>query len=593
MTKKITFITIVAAVLMMTGCTKESTKTIKATISDYNRDKSEKVYVDDEKYSCWNAGDVIRFCYGTETANGTVANLSDNHRTGHIVIPDGATAPFYAVYPKSAVDGISSEGATVKFESMQIYKEDADGNQIVEAPMAASTQSGTRLDFYNIGSLLKVLVPAGTKVTDIYVTTTGNNRPVLWGTGTVSFPVYSTNNNGNEGGSKTGETVPTLSSLTASANAPDGGRTVYLHVDEGSHSTSTSTSSESNTEVAPDAYYIVLPPITTGTNFKVTVNYTTTETTTDNTTITHFYKHILEQSNGTSTLPANNIGVVSFANEDFDPEPSNPDIDEHLPGIFSVSPTLKVNFAKGNLNYLVTDPGSNDGETYIWRYNNNQYQSIGNNVTVTNNTPEVGGTSDFSRICRLQSDGTVVVPHDNGSISGSFYDWGNFIDGSTTDNHWFTLSPYEWYYLLNVRPVSYARYAHVQVAGSNGLMLFPDEFQWPSNTISEPSSSSVTNYSVSNWEKLEAAGCVFLLGGGYYNHSNPPSLQNRTEGYYWARLDGADPAYNDVRAGANSLSNQIADYLHFTYNTITTHVPNSARMQAGNALMVRLVHRAD
>ena len=585
MTKKITFLTIVAAVLMMTGCTKESTKTIKATISDYNRDKSEKVYVDDAKFSCWNAGDEIRFCYGTEAADGAVADLSDDNRTGHIVIPEGAEAPFYAVYPKSAVTGISSTGATVKFESMQIYKEDANGNQIVEAPMAASTQSGTRLDFHNIASLLKVIVPAGTKVTDIYVTTTGTNRPVLWGTGTVTFPVYSNNNSENEGGSKTGETAPTLSSLTASTNAPDGGRTVYLHVNEGSHSTSTSATSEST---PPDAYYIVLPPITTGTNFKVTVNYTTTETTQDNNTITHFYKNILQQSNSSSTLPANNIGVVSFVGEDFNPTPINPDIDEHLPGIFSVSPTLKVNFAKGNLNYLVTDPGSNNGETYIWRYNNNQYEPLGYNVTVANNTPVPGGYSEYSRICLLQN-GTVVIPHDNGSLSGSFYDWGNFIDRSTTDNHWFTLSPYEWYYLLNVRPIAYdRRYDNVTVNGHQGLMLYPDEFLWP-----DPNITKDNDYSGNDWTALENAGCVFLLGGGYYDHDNPPTQHNSAQGYYWARLDGQDPAYGNVRAGANILDNQIANYLHFTSSLVETHVANNARMQAGYALMVRLVHRAD
>ncbi len=591
MTKKITFLTIVAAVLMMTGCTKESTKTIKATISDYNRDKSEKVYVDDAKFSCWNEGDMIRFCYGTEAADGTVADLSNDNRTGHIVIPEGAEAPFYAVYPKSAVTGISSTGATVKFESMQIYKEDANGNQIVEAPMAASTQSGTRLDFHNIASLLKVLVPAGTKVTDIYVTTTGTNRPVLWGTGTVTFPVYSNNNSENEGGSKTGETAPTLSSLTASTNAPDGGRTVYLHVNEGSHSTSTSATSEST---PPDAYYIVLPPITTGTNFKVTVNYTTTETTQDNNTITHFYKNILQQSNSSSTLPANNIGVVSFVGEDFNPTPINPDIDEHLPGIFSVSPTLKVNFAKGNLNYLVTDPGSNNGETYIWKYNNYQDENIGYNVSVEGGVPVVGGTSNYSRICLLQN-GVVVVPHDNGNLSGEFYDWGNFIDQNSTDNHWFTLSPYEWNYLLNVRPVAYKRYDHVTINGYQGLLLYPDEFLWPDPNITEPDPNITenNNYSGNDWTKLENAGCVFLIAGGYYDHNNTPTQHNSAQGYYWARLDGQDLAYGNVRAGANILDNQIANYLHFTSSLVETHVANNARMQAGYALMVRLVHRAD
>lgn len=585
MTKKITFLTIVAAVLMMTGCTKESTKTIKATISDYNRDKSEKVYVDDAKFSCWNEGDMIRFCYGTEAADGTVADLSNDNRTGHIVIPEGAEAPFYAVYPKSAVTGISSTGATVKFESMQIYKEDANGNQIVEAPMAASTQSGTRLDFHNIASLLKVLVPAGTKVTDIYVTTTGTNRPVLWGTGTVTFPVYSNNNSENEGGSKTGETAPTLSSLTASTNAPDGGRTVYLHVNEGSHSTSTSATSEST---PPDAYYIVLPPITTGTNFKVTVNYTTTETTQDNNTITHFYKNILQQSNSSSTLPANNIGVVSFVGEDFNPTPINPDIDEHLPGIFSVSPTLKVNFSKGNLRYTVTNPGSNNGDYYIWEFNSNQYTSIGYNVELDGNTPVAGGTADYSRMCILTNNSHIVFPNNNGQMNGaSFYDWGNFIDGSTTDNHWFTLSPYEWYYLLNVRPIAYdSRYDYVTVNGHQGLILYPDEFLWPDPTITKDN-----DYSGDDWTALENAGCVFLIAGGCYSHDGTPVQMDSGNGDYWARLDGQDPAYDNMQSQANQLSNQISNYLRFTSTTVSTHSNNAK--QAGHALMVRLVHRAD
>ena len=103
MTKRITFLSMIATILLMAGCTKETTKTIKATISDYNRDKSEKVYIDDEKFSCWNDGDIITFLYGSTTAYGTVSDLSADHRTGHITIPEGAEAPFYAVYPKNAV----------------------------------------------------------------------------------------------------------------------------------------------------------------------------------------------------------------------------------------------------------------------------------------------------------------------------------------------------------------------------------------------------------------------------------------------------------------------------------------------------------
>ncbi len=536
----------VAATLLTVSCKKDNVAfSIKATINNYTHDT--KVYVDDDNFSCWAAGDEVKI----NNITGSIASTTNGGHHGTINSESEVEPTFYAVYPASAVtsQSVTASGTTIHLPSMQKCIVEG-GHQVVNAIMAA--QGETELDFYNLCALLKVKVPADLHVTDIYVTTNtqsgDGSTPSgirLWGNGTVTF---------NDNGAR-----PTLSALTRtqpSASTPlDGGDTVYLHV----------------IDLTSDGVYYITVPKVENTNFKVWVNYKV-----EGSDQNYFYCATKQQSGNTNCLNANEIGFVNFA-DIVPPTPSNPDPNDFIPGIYSISSTDKVNFAKGNLVFDVTTAG-NDGDDYTWSFNTTQYNTVGYNVQMHGNTPQ-SGTSEF---CKM-SVNNGVFPNNNGYGSLSpddYYDWGNYIDATM----WFTLSRTEWAYLLYTRGVSYARFAKVQVEGANGLLLFPDEFLWPNDNLTQPTalndaSAAFTqfNYTAAQFSELEEAGCVFLRANGYVEHNgHNPTHANQTYGYYWTRdFDG----------------NQTHSYLYFDNSSISPN-DNNATVHAGYALCIRVARRA-
>ena len=95
-------------------------------------------------------------------------------------------------------------------------------------------------------------------------------------------------------------------------------------------------------------------------------------------------------------------------------------------------------------------------------------------------------------------------------------------------DEWRLLSLAEARYLIEVRfcstvaGVENARYARAKVAGVHGLIIFPDLFVWPdsvalpvgvnNNGFSTAEGWDDNDYSVADWQQLEAAGAVFLPG---------------------------------------------------------------------------------
>ena len=537
----------VAATLLTVSCKKDNVAfSIKATINNYTHDT--KVYVDDDNFSCWATGDEVKI----NNITGSIASTTNGGHHGTINSESEVEPTFYAVYPASAVtsQSVTASGTTIHLPSMQKCIVEG-GHQVVNAIMAA--QGETELDFYNLCALLKVKVPATLHVTDIYVTTNTQSGDAstpsgirLWGNGTVTF---------NDNGAR-----PTLSALTRtqpSASTPlDGGDTVYLHV----------------VDLTSDGVYYITVPKVENTNFKVWVNYKV-----EGSDQNYFYCATKQQSGNTNCLNANEIGFVNFA-DIVPPTPSNPDPNDFIPGIYSISSTEKVNFAKGNLVFDVTTAGNN-GHNYSWSFNTTQYNTVGYNIVMNGNEPQ-RGTSEFSKM----SVNNGVFPNNNGYGSlgpDDYYDWGHYIDATM----WFTLSRTEWAYLLYTRGVSYARFAKVQVEGANGLLLFPDEFLWPNDNLTQPTALNVAsaaftqiNYTAAQFSELEEAGCVFLRANGYVEHNgHNPTHANQTYGYYWTRdFDG----------------NQTHSYLYFDNSSISPN-DNNATVHAGYALCIRVARRAE
>jgi len=558
MKRKIFFLTVVAAALLSVSCNKDGDAyTIKATINNFDTDS--KVYIDSDNFSCWALGDAVM----VNDAVGTLGTVSSTGRSGQITLAEEPTAPVYAVYPASAVTstgGVTETGTTIHLPSMQKCILDDNGHQVVNAILAsqgATTNGNTTLDFFNLCALLKVTVPSNITITDIYVTTVTDAGAAggkhLWGNGSITF---------------TGAGArPVLSDLTAGHNTDGvkyGGDTVYLHINEAT---------------SDGVYYITVPKVE-NTNYKVWVNYKNTVN-----SVNYFYCNIKKQSGGANTLLANQIGLVNFS-DILIPDPDPLDPNEYIPGIYSISSTEKVNFAKGNMVFTVPTSG-NDGNNYIWTYHTNQYTTAGYTIT-THGSTLTGGSSEYSKMCLYTTSGTVVYPDNNGQYSGAtFFDWGNFIDGSntpeTTDGVWFNLNQTQWSYLLYTRGVSYARFAKGTVNGSNGLLLFPDEFLWPDDALTEPTNlnnagSGFTGfaYTVAEFQKLEDAGCVFLRANGYRDHNAHATLENENYGYYWTSdFDG----------------NQTDSYLYFDGSIIAPDSDQPTNLHAGYAMSVRPVHR--
>lgn len=139
------------------------------------------------------------------------------------------------------------------------------------------------------------------------------------------------------------------------------------------------------------------------------------------------------------------------------------------------------------------------------------------------------------------------------TLTGSYanYDWGVYnaiVNGGNVPNMWRTLTYEEWDYLFNTRnastlttsagrSVDNVRYTRVKVGDYLGIMVFPDEFEWPDETIEHPrvyNDASGNNnhwseaqvYTYEEWAILEAACCAFL--------PVEPANNNRNMAKYWA-----------------------------------------------------------
>ena len=224
--------------------------------------------------------------------------------------------------------------------------------------------------------------------------------------------------------------------------------------------------------------------------------------------------------------------------------------------VFSVSATKLVRFSKGNLQYTQS--------TQIWSFADNQYDMIGDD-NVSN-----GGLAD--KIDMFGWSGSTATAQwgistskDCSDYSGDFVDWGkNIGDGNT----WYTLTYDEWGYLISGRTnannlIGVAR-INLNADGSrhaNGIVFLPDYWMCPAGiTFKSGYSYDYVNYQIftlSDWQKLEAAGAVFLPASGYRGGSDVNRVQECA--VYWSATvnfsDEAGCLYFDFGADAYPFYN--------------------------------------
>ena len=291
--------------------------------------------------------------------------------------------------------------------------------------------------------------------------------------------------------------------------------------------------------------------------------------------------------------------VIAFAacNND-EPVVNNYYIDDNpavvqgqLSGKFSVSPTKKVSFSQGNLQYNAVQN--------VWRFADNQYDYVGK---ATNGTVIIGTTpcnnslisNDYNGWIDLFGWGTGSNPTNN-SMSNSdypkFVDWGKnrIYNGGDKVNLWRTLTNDEWVYLFRGRKDAEKKFAygHIYLNAAktdsvNGVFLLPDSWKQPDNikfnlTVGEDFVWNESNgeyqggvgdeynhnsYTLDEWAKLDSLGAVFLPAAGWRYDTSLYDVGER--GVYWSstplgvyyvnfRSGWLDPQYDGLRIYGQSV----------------------------------------
>lgn len=205
---------------------------------------------------------------------------------------------------------------------------------------------------------------------------------------------------------------------------------------------------------------------------------------------------------------------------------------------FSVSTTQKVQFSPGNLQY--------DVSTSNWCFAEEQYGRVGeNNINFNSWIDLFGwGTSGHNNYEPYMYS-TQKSYYYSESISNTKYDWGiknSIKNGNINDKvgTWRTPTNAEWNYLFNIRENASSLFGMACISEVNGIIILPDNWELPAGIIftsgvSVDSSSSyetVNNYTIEQWNILEAAGAIFLPTSGYRDSKSLVNMD--IIGFYWS-----------------------------------------------------------
>ena len=249
-----------------------------------------------------------------------------------------------------------------------------------------------------------------------------------------------------------------------------------------------------------------------------------------------------------------------------------------LNGLFKVSALKQVWFSQGNLQYQAS--------TNTWRFATNQWDYVGyanSNISSSYNgwIDLFGwGTSgwDNGNDCYQPWSTNNIFGHIYGprvwttfgyncdlNLTGAYAnsDWGVFnmiSNGGNASGSWRTLTNDEWRYVFDFRnTASGIRYAKAIVCGVKGIVLLPDN--WDSNAFSLSSTnmmgvdfdSNIIN--ANDWEdSFESFGAVFLPAAGY-RYGEEPRLIGSYGCYWSASCVGSEKA-SEISFDESHLSSQ-------------------------------------
>lgn len=228
---------------------------------------------------------------------------------------------------------------------------------------------------------------------------------------------------------------------------------------------------------------------------------------------------------------------------------------------FSVDPARQVAFSRGNLQYQPS--------TGQWRFAPQQYETLGEKNMSISPTSDSWidlfgwGTSGWNSGARAYEPySTSTAAHDywpgglsDAGFDGSYAnaDWGIYnpiASGGFRAGMWHTLSAKEWDYLIAGRTNAGSKVGTATIDGRHhGIVILPDAWIAPEGMRFNPGLCGWSNnrFSVSEWERMEAEGAVFIPAAGYrfgirthytgsagYYHSSSPASESDILCLYFA-----------------------------------------------------------
>lgn len=511
------------ALLSLGSCTKD-TVTLRGKISHYSGGKAdagcgEKVYLDGSTPR-WHYGDTLKINEDlaiVSTTDGSTATVSVP-RASH----------YTAVYPSSiATDLTNLSAAQLTLPRLQVYREDASGNQIVATPMCASS-SGSTLNFKNMGALLAIRLTNGTNhasltIDSISVKSVAYGTPnapatAMWGAATADLSSASP--------SYTFTTSPTAGANDSVTLARAGNESLNIVL--------------GNNEAQSKTVYVYVPAIGSSADNLFCIRIFAR-----NGNVGYTYLRS-QTASGSGNVGRNQKAEVPFSmlltNE-------RKFVDGAVNGLFTVNASGgKVYFSKGNLQYkkegthAINTDNSDNIRGGTWRFAENQWEYTGSSANYSSLAQDtwfdlfgwgmsgnVYGPDYFSTNCTGYTD----------NVANTRYDWGNFnaiSNGGNAVGIWRTPTEDEWRYLLFTRAVNGGigaghSYQITMVNSIWGVLIYPDGY------------TQQGNYSTSSNPSTVPAGCVFLPTAGYRRSTDYTTSER--DGYYWS---STPTARSDTRA---------------------------------------------
>ena len=372
------------------------------------------------------------------------------------------SAPFRAFYPTT----LSTDGVNIRLPQTQTYVE----NSINEFPMY--TESGTNeLAFKNVCGVLKLhLTKAGANISSLAITAASE----INGTFSIDYNGGDPELEYVSGGTKTTKLICTTAQSIAN------GKDFYIYLPEGSYS----------------GLEIVLNTDEGGYCVKTA------------------------KANRPINVARSQYTLITLGNDDL--TFTTPQL---LTGLFSISETEQVRFAKGNLQYRA---GSGS-----WRFAEHQWDYVGSDNSYVSDS--YNGWIDLFGWGTGSNPTLISVDPNHYDHYDTFTDWGTAISGVNTTNPWRTLTQAEWKYVIRERPNASSKRGFGRVNGVYGLFLLPDSWTLPAGLTFYNGTTIGNSYTAEEWAQMETAGAVFLPAAGLRGIARPtPDItQVGIWGRYW------------------------------------------------------------